>query len=237
MLVHTAKPVIRHSYLPGLAAMLIMLLITAFSAMAQNTPEQEAAYKKTITDRATKIVNTLGIDDTGRFNEVVTVVANQYFALNTIQDETQKAIATVKSTYTEKAKQEEPLKQVEDKKTVKVKQLHAAFLAQLNNKLTPEQVEKVKDGMTYSVLPKTYAAYQEMLLQLTPEQKKQIYAWLVEARELAMDAETSDKKHAVFGKYKGRINNYLSAAGYDMKKEGEEWQKRIKAREQNNNTK
>jgi hypothetical protein len=36
----------------------------------------------------------------------------------------------------------------------------------------------------------------------------------------------------VFGKYKGRINNYLSAAGYDMKKEGEEWQKRIKQRQE-----
>lgn len=237
MLVHTAKPVVRKPYFSRLAATVTVLAFTAFSAFAQTTPEQEAAYKKTITERATKIVNTLGINDTGNFNEVVNVVANQYFALNTIQDETQKAIAAVKATNTEKAKQQEPIKQVEDKKTVQVKQLHASFIAQLNKKLTPEQVEKVKDGMTYSVLPKTYAAYQEMLLQLTPEQKKQIYAWLVEARELAMDAETSDKKHAVFGKYKGKINNYLSAAGYDMKKEGEEWQKRIKAREQNNHTK
>jgi hypothetical protein len=58
-----------------------------------------------------------------------------------------------------------------------------------------------------------------------------MYNWLKEARELAMDGESSDKKHAIFGKYKGRINNYLSAQGYDMKKEGEEWQKRIKERE------
>jgi hypothetical protein len=64
---------------------------------------------------------------------------------------------------------------------------------------------------------------------LTSEQKATIYDWLKEARELAMDGESSDKKHAVFGKYKGRINNYLSAAGYDMKKEGEEWAKRIQA--------
>ena len=32
-----------------------------------------------------------------------------------------------------------------------------------------------------------------------------------------MDAGTSEEKHAIFGKYKGRINNYLSKAGYDMK--------------------
>lgn len=237
MLVHTTKSVVRNAYLSRLAATVIILAVTAFSAIAQNTPEQEAAYQKTITERAAKIVNTLGINDSGRFKEVTATVANQYFALNALQNETQKAIAAVKTAYTEKAQQEEPLKKIEDKKTTKVKQLHAAFIVQLNKQLTPGQVEKVKDGMTYSVLPKTYAAYQEMLLQLTPEQKKQIYAWLEEARELAMDAETSDKKHAVFGKYKGKINNYLSAAGYDMKKEGEEWQKRIKAREQNNNTK
>jgi Spy/CpxP family protein refolding chaperone len=80
------------------------------------------------------------------------------------------------------------------------------------------------------VLNVTYTAYQDMLLNLTEEQKKQILAWLTEAREKAMDAESADKKHAVFGKYKGRINNYLSAAGIDMKKEEAAWQQRIKER-------
>jgi hypothetical protein len=75
-----------------------------------------------------------------------------------------------------------------------------------------------------------------MILTLTEEQKKQIYTYLVEAREHAIDAESSDKKHAMFGKYKGKINNYLSAAGYDMKKEGDEWQKRIKEKETNKKT-
>jgi thiol-disulfide isomerase/thioredoxin len=74
----------------------------------------------------------------------------------------------------------------------------------------------------------------DMLQNLTQQQKDQMYAWLVEARELAMDEGSSDAKHAVFGKYKGRINNYLSAAGYDMKKEGEEWQKRIQAAKKEN---
>jgi len=83
--------------------------------------------------------------------------------------------------------------------------------------------------MTYSVLPVTWKAYLEMLLHLTQEQKDKMYAWLVEARELAMDEGSSDAKHAVFGKYKGRINNYLSAQGYDMKKEGEDWAKRVQA--------
>jgi hypothetical protein len=48
-----------------------------------------------------------------------------------------------------------------------------------------------------------------------------------------MDAESSEKKHAWFGKYKGKINNYLSAEGYDMKKEGIAWKERIAAQQNN----
>ncbi|HEY0944737.1 MAG TPA: DUF3826 domain-containing protein, partial [Opitutaceae bacterium] len=59
--------------------------------------------------------------------------------------------------------------------------------------------------------------YCDMLPDLTDPQRAQIKAWLAEAREYAMDGGSSDEKHKWFGKYKGRINNYLAAAGYDMK--------------------
>jgi len=67
-----------------------------------------------------------------------------------------------------------------------------------------------------------------MIPQLSDEQKKKIFDWLVEAREYAMDAESSEKKHAWFGKYKGRINNYLSAEGIDMKKKKQNGRKESK---------
>ena len=63
------------------------------------------------------------------------------------------------------------------------------------------------------------------------EEKAQMYAWLTEARELAIDAEGSKQKHEVFNKYKGRVNNYLSKRGYDLNKEREAWFKRLKERE------
>jgi hypothetical protein len=69
-----------------------------------------------------------------------------------------------------------------------------------------------------------------MIPTLIDAQKVKIFEWLKEARELAMDGESSEKKHAVFGKFKGRINNYLSSEGYDLKKETSDWQLRIKAR-------
>jgi hypothetical protein len=97
--------------------------------------------------------------------------------------------------------------------------------------LDNRQIDKIKDEMTFNVAPRTYQGYIDMLPKLTNEQKARIYSWLIEAREFAIDAESSDKKHAWFGKYKGRINNYLSKEGYDLKKEGDDWQKRIKAKE------
>jgi hypothetical protein len=70
-----------------------------------------------------------------------------------------------------------------------------------------------------------------MIPSLKKEEKAQILAWLKEAREFAIDAENSNKKHEAFGKYKGRINNYLSKRGYDLVKEREAWYERIKVRD------
>jgi len=76
----------------------------------------------------------------------------------------------------------------------------------------------------------TYNAYCDELPQLTDPQKAYILAQLKEGRELAMDQGSSKDKHAVFGKYKGRINNYLSKEGYDLKKAEKEWAERRKSR-------
>ncbi|MCY1460862.1 hypothetical protein D9M71_784570 [compost metagenome] len=70
-----------------------------------------------------------------------------------------------------------------------------------------------------------------MLPNLTAEQKDYIYKALVEAREHAMDGGSSKEKHGWFGKYKGRINNYLSKQGYDLNKESKDWHERVEQRE------
>jgi hypothetical protein len=51
-----------------------------------------------------------------------------------------------------------------------------------------------------------------------------------------MDGESSEKKHWWFGKYKGRINNYLSAQGYDINKERKDWAERSKQKSEVKNT-
>ena len=209
-----------------------LLLITLFILSAGPIFSQEGqdAYLKTITDRSVKIVNSLSIKDSAVFNKVVAQLVAQYSGLNKIQEENKSLTAAIKLSTTAADTMAARLKNAEEKKNADLKDLHQSFISGLQQWLNPEQVDLVKDGMTYRVFPITYAAYQDMIPALTDVQKAKIYEWLKEARELAMDAESSDKKHAVFGKYKGRINNYLSAEGYDLKKATEEWQQRIKER-------
>jgi hypothetical protein len=49
-----------------------------------------------------------------------------------------------------------------------------------------------------------------------------------------MDAGSAEEKHKWFGKYKGKINNYLAGEGYNLKKASDEWQARIKAAKKSN---
>jgi len=200
----------------------------AINAQQTNTEQKEADYKKVVTERAAKIVNTLDLTDSGIFNKVVNEVASHYININKIHEKNKECIAAKKLQALSSEEMTEAIKKLEEKKKSDLLQQHKQFIAHLKADINEAQLEKVKDGMTYRVFPITYTAYQDMLPNLTTEQKDKIYNWLKEARELAMDEGSSDDKHKMFGKYKGKINNYLSAAGYDMKKEGEEWQKRIK---------
>lgn len=214
-----------------------LMLIAASKTYAQNnTPADRAAYVKVITERADKIVVGLGISDAAKSKKVSAVIRDQYSNLNDIYTSRDDKIKSIKAEYKEDKALRDTALAAEAKKVEKsLAKLHPKYIRNLNRHLTPEQVDLVKNGMTYNVLPITYKAYQEEILTLTDAQKKQILVWLTEAREHAIDAESSDKKHAWFGKYKGRINNYLSAAGYDLKKEGEEWQKRIKVQANSKN--
>lgn len=168
--------------------------------------------------RADAIVATLQLSDSARASRVAALVAGQYRDLNTLQLERDTKIKAAREHVgSAKPAIDAEITAVRATTDAKIAELHRDFLARLAAELSPAQIEQVKDGMTYGVLPLTFRVYQEMLPKLTAEQKTQIHAWLVEAREHAMDGFTSEEKHAWFGKYKGRINNYLAAAGYDMK--------------------
>ena len=213
--------------------LLTLMLSGVIGAFAQNnavSENEKAVYLKVITERADKIAAVLNINNAGKQEKVRNIIRDQYNNLNAIYTERDANVKAIKQQHEgDKVAIEAGVKDEAAKTDAKLARLHKSYLSKLSAKLSEEQVEQVKNGMTYNVLPITYKAYQEQILTLNDEQKKQILTWLTEAREHAIDAESSDKKHAWFGKYKGRINNYLSAAGYDLKKEGQEWEKRRKA--------
>lgn len=199
-------------------------------AVDLNKENRDPKYVESIVNRSQKIVDKLGLTDAKVAEDVCNVIANRYFELNDIYEIRDAKVKTVKESGLTGDAKNAALKAAENEKDAALYRSHFAFPASLSLFLNEEQIEAVKDGMTYGVVKVTYEATLDMIPSLKEEEKVQIYAWLVEAREFAMDAENSNKKHAAFGKYKGRINNYLAKRGYDLKKEREEWYKRIKAR-------
>ena len=199
-------------------------------AVDLNKENRDPKYVESIVNRSQKIVDKLGLTDAKVAEDVCNIIANRYFELNDIYEIRDAKVKNVKESGLTGDAKDEALKAAENEKDAALYRSHFAFPASLSLFLNEEQIEAVKDGMTYCVVKVTYEATLDMIPSLKEEEKAQIYAWLVEAREFAMDAENSNKKHAAFGKYKGRINNYLAKRGYNLTKEREEWAKRVKAR-------
>ena len=166
-------------------------------AVSLNNAGRDSKYVETIIGRAKKATDELGITWTPLGQNVLNIIANRYFKLNDIYAERDSMKNTDK-------------KLAEAQCDSKLYRSHFEFEANLSMYLNPQDIERVKDVMTFNVVKVTYEAQCDMIPTLKEEEKAQILIWLKEARELAIDAESSKKKHEVFGKYKGRINNYLT---------------------------
>lgn len=208
----------------------LILFISVLISLSAFSQDKEAEYTKVLTQRAEKIVNTLDIKDKSVFDAITKVIVTQYKSLGELHDKSDANVKNVKQNITDKTAKENAVKALETELSADLYNLHCTYIGALSAYLTNDQIEKVKDGMTYGVVQVTYTSYQDMIPSLKPEEKRQLYAWLVEAREHAMSAPSSKEKHEWFGKYKGRFNNYLSKQGYDIQKERQAWQERLKAK-------
>lgn len=212
--------------------LLFFILIPAISVFPQkktSPQEEEAAYTRVITQRAAKIVATLDISDSIKANHITHIIANQYRNIKKLDEARDAELKAIKTDTTKSKTEKEKLtKSIEEKFNKNRTKLHKEYLSLLSKDLSSEQTDRVKDGMTYGKVKFTYDNYIQEVPSLTDVQKKQIWDFLIQAREEAMDAGSSNKKSEIFKKYKGRIANYLTSQGYDMKKERAEWGKRIK---------
>jgi len=194
-----------------LITLVSLILLAPSDGLAQTvalkTEGQDPQYVETIKGRAQKIVNTLQLNDAQKAENVRNIIANRYFLLNDIHAKYDKS--------------------QQDARDAELYKHHFELASALALYLNEEQIDAVKDGMTYGRLKRDYNAQIEMIPTLTEEEKAQVLIWLKEAREYAMDASDSKGKHFWFDKYRGRTNNWLSARGYDLKKERDAWMKRI----------
>ena len=191
------------------AAILWLLSLTTATAqtVALNSDGLDSAYVESIVKRSQKIVDGLQLTDQKKARTVRNIIANRYFLLNDIHAKYDKS--------------------QQDALQAELYKHHFELASALALYLTDEQVDAVKDGMTFGRLKRDYQATQDMIPTLSDFEKQQILIWLKEAREYAMDAADSKGKHHWFDKYRGRTNNWLSARGYDLKKERDEWMKRL----------
>ena len=206
-----------------------MLMLTAMFAglvsAQESTPpftaaEREAAYTQSIEKRATDILQLLALNDPAKSAKVHAVIVAQYRALRA-RDE---AIDTMLKSLGKEAPGSETNRAAI--LPVLSRALHDQFIAKLSTDLNAEQVERVKDKMTYNKVKVTYDAYCEILSNLSENEKARILAALKDAREEAMDGGSADEKSAIFQKYKNQINANLSANGRDVAKATREWEAR-----------
>ena len=207
--------------LQAVSAIIIAAVFFARGAAAQmSTPavtdaEKEAFYATTIENRVTDILKALNLADAAKSNAVHDILVTQYHDLR-VRDaaiDTRLKVDGKAVNYANRA----PLLAAQSEP------LHDQFLAKLAESLTPEQVEQVKDLMTYHKVKVTYDAYSVIVPGLTDGEKAKILELLKAAREEAIDGGSAPEKSAIFQKYKDQINAYLDAQGHDTAAAFKDW--------------
>jgi len=209
----------------ALATLLIALATNtvAFAEDGERTApftaaELEAVYAANIDKRAGDILKVLALTDEAKAARVKDAIVAQYRSLRS-RDE---AIDGMFQALSKNA----PGIETNRGAILKVlsHQLHQHFLTRLAAELTPEQIEQVKDRMTYNKVKVTYDAYCEIMPKLTDAEKAKILATLKTAREEAMDGGSADEKTAIFQKYKDQINAELTANGHNVAQAFRDWE-------------
>ena len=171
--------------------LLLAAALRAVSAIADETnstsEQAEAKYTAAIESRTADILKALALTDTNRVAAVHDAVIAQYRSLRAWHDENDAKLKTARADTNAVAQIRASLKTLHDK-----------FLSVLAENLPPEQIETVKDKMTYGKVQFTFAGYVAQYPNLPDENKAEILRLLKLAREEAMDGGSADEKTAVF---------------------------------------
>lgn len=205
----------------GLSALAFALCVSTAAAQEASPPislaDREAAYVDAINKRTADIVIELKLSDSAKSNKVTDVILTQYRLLRNRDDAIDNTIKLMGADEATAAKIHA------DYYEAMTPPLHANFLTKLSKELTPDQIDIVKDKMTYGKVKVTYDAYCAIIPGLNDLDKAEIMANLKRARDEAIDGGNTAEKSRIFQKYKDRINEYLNNHGHDVAKAYREW--------------
>lgn len=207
--------------LPRLALLLAAQLLLGLSAVAQDSipavteVDIETLYTANLESRVADIVKALNLTNAVAATQVHDLLVAQYRVMRA-RDALIDAQLKAQDKDINYANRGEKLR-------AESKILHDAFFARLSALLTPEQIETVKDKMTYNKVKVTFDAYCQIIGKLTDEEKAKILEFLKAAREEAVDGGSAPEKSAIFQKYKDQINAYLTANGHDVAQAFKDW--------------
>jgi hypothetical protein len=168
------------------------------AATPASTPEAAAALAKSnaaVDKRAAGIVESLNLNDAAKAARVQAVIATD---LRAVRDAHNLGFVPDPS-------------------------VHRDFVAGLNEELTPQQVEAVKDKLTLNKVPITFKAFHDIVPNLTAEDDARIMELLKAAREAGLDDKSVEELNATFKTYKTQIQKYLDAHGHDWAKSYKEY--------------
>lgn len=185
----------------------------------RNLPSDAVSEAK---QRAAKVLAKLSLTNDSIRENVQIVVTNRYLELREIHHRYEERNKVIEATDLSKEKKAEELERSYYQYNSDLYRSRFGYIAWLSFYLNDEQVETVKDAMTYNLFHVRYNDFLDLLPNLTKAEKNRVYNWLIEAREFSMDFETPRKMRQMFTKYRGRINNYLAGRGYDLRKATEE---------------
>lgn len=219
---------------PALLFSLVVLGAGAAFAQEEATPpstaaDREAFYTQTIEHRAEDILKALGIKDAEKAGRVHDAIILQYRSLRARDAAISAKLKNSGVTDIDWATRAPLMQELS-------KPLHQWFVSVLALDLSPEQLETVKNQMTYNKVKVTFEAYCNIIPNLTDADKAKIQELLKAAREEAIDGGSSGEKTAIFQKYKDQINEYLDANGHDVKKAYKDWEAKQPSQQANAST-
>ncbi len=207
------------------AAFTLAVVISCGTAPApaqERTPpatraDLETVYTTAVEKRADEILAALALNDAAKSARVRDTVLDQYRTLRARDEMIDRILSAhgkvLPATNAERASLAQCLSGP----------LHARFVAKLSDDLSADQIEKVKDKMTYNKVKVTYDAYCAIIPGLTEQDKARIVELLKTAREEAIDGGSAKEKADIFQKYKDQINDYLNSHGHDVAKAYRDW--------------